>query len=565
MIKMTDYSKYWRKNRSTHEATELAFGLRALRKVAGHISRDVKPIYWKGMVEEDDRTIIVDTDTVLGSYPISHKDFDNLVGQVVLDGFNSKEGSEGVSGEVMREMPAIKDKARPYLKAVLDAAEDIYIDAMAGPQGWSLYLNTYWQNQLSKEFGDPLMPPNPERMANIWKRTTLLKEIPDELHVLYQDPMDILMKYADEIKRLVSLPSRGERRDERVALYGKMWKTLYQSISEWESLQDNTEDAEQFDETGVLDEESEMEDMPGDVEMEEDEVPPEGIDPDLSEEIRSIMEDGETDETQEIIVAIQDADPRPMDTVFRQGVARTNIKPDELQVKRLRNIFREQESLIKKSRRKRIRRGLVGGKLDGHRLYRVPINEKVFKNKQAPNHDYLWQICIVADASASMAGKGGQNKPWNVAEKTFVSVLEAAKGFRNLLDIYAYNAEKNICALTQLYHGGELYSVMPAGRTPSGQAIMGAAKLLKRKYKKSMIIHITDGASNCGMRLSDSVDHCQAIGIEVFSIGCGCTKQTQDFLRASFPPGHVYFMKSIEYLSVGIEYLFKRKILNFNS
>ena len=160
-----------------------------------------------------------------------------------------------------------------------------------------------------------------------------------------------------------------------------------------------------------------------------------------------------------------------------------------------------------------------------------------------------------------MAGKGGQNKPWNTAEKTFISVAEAAKGTGNLLDIYAYNAEKNVCSLTKLYHGGELYSVMPAGRTPSGQAIVGAATMLRRKYKKSMIIHITDGAANCGLRLSEAVDHCTRMGIEVFTIGCGCTKQTRDFLRGSFPPGHVYFMQSIDYLSVGIEYLFKRKIL----
>jgi len=107
---------------------------------------------------------------------------------------------------------------------------------------------------------------------------------------------------------------------------------------------------------------------------------------------------------------------------------------------------------------------------------------------------------------------------------------------------------------------------MPAGRTPSGQAIMAAATLLNkklnRKQKKKMIIHITDGAANCGLPLSDAVKYCRRNNIEAYTIGCGCTPQTRNFLRESFPLGHVYFLKNINYLSAGLEHLFKRKILN---
>ncbi len=559
---MTTYSRYWRKNRSRHEATELVLGLRALRKVAGHIGRNVKPIFWRGMVEEDNRSIIMDTDTVLGIYPISHRNFDILVGRVVLEGLASVEWTDWVSNKVMKNVTDLPDQARPYLESILAAAEDIYVDAMARPNVWTLYLTNLWKTQIYKEVRDPILPPSPESLVNIWRRRVLLKETPDQLHYYYDDPLDILMKYTGAIKELTSLSTPGARREKRVELYGKMWADVYASISEWEEFQQNPEAINMFDDAAAKGELPEMEDPRGDMEAEEDEVAPEGLDPDLAEEVRSILEEGEADLTEDIIVAVQEPEARPMETLFRRGVAKSNVQPDELQVKRLRNIFKEQESLIRKSMRKRIRRGLVGGKLDAHRLYRVPINDKVFKNKQAPNNDHLWQIAIVADASASMAGKGGKNKPWNTAEKTFISVAEAAKGSRNLLDIYAYNAEKNVCTLTQLYHGGVLYSIMPAGRTPSGQAILGAAMVLKRKYKKSMIIHVTDGAANCGLRLGDAIDCCTNMGIEVFTIGCGCTKQTRDFLRGAFPPGHVYFMQSIDYLSVGIEYLFKRKILD---
>ena len=50
-----------------------------------------------------------------------------------------------------------------------------------------------------------------------------------------------------------------------------------------------------------------------------------------------------------------------------------------------------------------------------------------------------------------MAGKSERQKPWYIAEKAFASIAEAATGFRNVLDIYAYSAEKNICTLTQLW------------------------------------------------------------------------------------------------------------------
>jgi hypothetical protein len=129
-----------------------------------------------------------------------------------------------------------------------------------------------------------------------------------------------------------------------------------------------------------------------------------------------------------------------------------------------------------------------------------------------------------------------------------------------LIDIYAYNAERNRCNITQLFYGGSIYSVSPSGRTPSGQAIMAVAQRLNRKYKKSMIVHITDGASNCGLSLRDSLEFCRVNQIEVFTIGCGCNRQTKDFLRQFFLPSNLYFLKNINNLAEGLEYLFKKTL-----
>jgi hypothetical protein len=538
--------------------------LRALRKVTGHIGRNVKPVYWKGMVEPDERSILVDPEATLGLYPIPHKSFDLLVGKVVLEGLASIEWSDWVLDKVIKSVTDIPEEVKPFFAAFLAAAEDIYIDELARPRVWSLYLNNFWKTALSTETRDPELPPSPDSLVNVWRSSVILGEKPDQLHYYYDDPLEILTNQTDRIREVTSVPTSRERRERRIDLYQEIWSQIYEAISEWEDFQIHPDAINMLDEAApksTLPESEEIQEPSEADEEEEREL--DGLDPDLAEEVRSIMEEGDTDLTQDIAVAVQEPEAKSMETFYKRGVAKTDVQPDELQVKRLRRIFREQESLIRRVRRRQIRRGLIEGKLDARRLYRVPLDGKVFKNRQAPGSDYLWQICIVADASASMAGKGGRQKPWHIAEKTFVSVAEAAKGFRNLLDIYAYNAEKNRCTLTQLYHGDALYSVMPMGRTPSGQAIAAAAMRINKKYKKSMIIHITDGAANCGLRISDAVSYCQKNNIEVFTIGCGCTQQTRNFLREAFPEGHVYFMKNINYLSVGLEYLFKRKILQY--
>lgn len=69
---VASYSKYWRINRSRGEAAELALALRAMRKVTGHIGPNVKPVFWKGMAEDENRFIILDPETVKDNYPIPH-------------------------------------------------------------------------------------------------------------------------------------------------------------------------------------------------------------------------------------------------------------------------------------------------------------------------------------------------------------------------------------------------------------------------------------------------------------------------------------------------------------
>jgi len=479
---MTTYSRYWRKNRSGHATTELALSLRALRKVAAHIGKRVKPVFWKGMVAADKTAMFLDTEKIQGRYPIPFRDFDILVARVALEGLASIECTDGVRDTVISDVSNLSEHEKPYLEALLEAAEYIYVDELAKHHIWALYLSNLWLTEFSTHQRDPRLPPSPSSLGSIWMRKAILNQHPDQLHYHYNEVIDLLTNHTDPIRELVLLPSLSTRRKTRIALYLDMWSRVQEIVSEWETLQLNPDAISMFDETG---QKAELSDAKDNKEAkEEGENQANGaLEWDIAEEVRSIMEEREAGLTRDIAVAVHGPETGSIEMMIKCGETRSNIRADELQIRQLMKIFREQETLVRRFRKRNIRRGLIEGELDARRLYRVPINGKVFKNKQAPSSENFWQICIVADASASMAGKRERQNPWHIAEKTFASLATAATGFKNIIDIYAYSAKKNIGTLTQLWHGGELYSVLPEGRTPSGQAIMTVAKLLNKELK----------------------------------------------------------------------------------
>ncbi len=560
---MVTYSRYWRRNVSQHPPTELGLSLRALRKVAAHLGKNVKPVFWKGMQATDTNSITLDPDVVDRAYPIPSKTFDILVGQVVHEGLSSLEWREWVVGKVQQGVSDLPENFAPFLEAFVQAAEDIYIDELARPRVWSLYLSSFWKNDRMKETRDPTLPPSAESLALAWRTRETRGPLPEPLHHYYNDPLDRLRECTRVIREVVSLSSPAERREKRVDLYLKTWTSLQEILSQWEDFASSPDAINMFDEAapeGRLPEPENTDEAERENEGDKREET-QGLEPDLAEEVMKLVEDQETDLTRTILVAVEDPEAGSMRTRVRQGTARMAMQPDPLLVRQLKRIFSEQESLVRRVRRRRVRRGLIEGNLDARRLHRVPIDGKVFKTREPPTSEHSWQICLVADGSASMAGKGARQKPWPVAEKAFASLAEASKGSRNRVDIYAYHEERNRCTLTQLYHGGDLYTVVPSGRTPSGQAIMAAAVTLRERRHRRLIIHITDGASNCGVRLSEAVEFCERNAIELFTIGCGCSQQTKDFLRECFAFDRLYFMKTIRTLPLVLERLLRQRIL----
>jgi hypothetical protein len=515
------------------------------------------------MQAADTNTITIDPDEADRAFPIPAETFDIFVGQVVHQGLSSLEWGEWVVARVRQRAAGVPERLVPFLEAFVNAAEDIYLDELCRSRVWSLYLLNSWKTESRRDARDPALPPSASSLALTWRTRETTGFLPRGLHHDYNEPLERLRDCAPAIREVATTLSPAERREKRVDLYLRTWTGLQEILSEWEAFGSSPAAIPLFDEAArerrlpnpqkrdAREDESEG----GETEHFS------GLDQELAEEVMKLVEEGETDVTRTLLVAVEDPEAGSMRTRVRLGTARMAVQPDPLLVKQLRRVFTEQESRIRRARRRRIRRGLVEGKLDPLRLHRVPMDGKAFKSREPPAQEHAWQILLVADASASMAGKGVRQKSWPIAEKAFASLAEASRGSRNRVDIYAYHEEKDVCTLTRLYHGGDLYTVVPSGRTPSGQAILAAAVTLPESRSRNILIHITDGASNCGVRLTDAVGFCSRNGIELFTIGCGCSRQTKDFLRECFSADRLFFLKDIRTLPLVLERLLRQRIL----
>lgn len=557
-----EYSRYWRKNYSRHEATELAAALAAMRKVAGHIGINVKPIYWQGMSASPGNSIILNPADIKGTYPIPFQKIDLMVGKVVREAFGCIEWDEWVEDQVKRRVSLPAEEMKDYLDNLICTLEDIYITELVRPTVWHLYLSKYWRTLINKRERDPSLPPTASSIASVWREVMFFQTLPSNLHYYYDDLIKVLLENFEKITELKNLSTLTERRERRVEIYLKMWTRICSIIGEWEKFVFAPDAVNIEDEAGAkIKKPDTREKKEEDAGQDGEEGKPTGLDEELAAEVSFKLDEGESDLTQHISVAVEDPRAKAMNTIFTRAVAKCNLNPNQSQVERLRRIFQIQKTMARRARVKGIIRGVDMGKIDARRLYRVPLDGKIFKMRDILGSDYAWNISIVADASASMAGKGTAHKPWTVAEQTFVSLAQAAKGFFNHLEVFGYQEKSNQCNLIQLYREGELYTITPEGKTPTGQAIIAAAMLMKKNDRRKLIIHITDGAANCGVSVVDALEYCRRNGIDLITIGCGCNVQTKQFLLERYPRGAVYLMDDIHHLPEGLEILFRDRLL----
>ncbi|RLB12901.1 MAG: hypothetical protein DRG39_00635 [Deltaproteobacteria bacterium] len=540
------YSDYWRRNLSSIESRELVYLLKALKKVARHVSSRVKPIEWKGISVFDEGKIVLDLSYVLGEYPVPPVKVDALVGWVVHETLHVREMSSFVLYKARGYSKGFPMAQKRIFLQMIEAGEDIYVNHVAKGSIWEFYLNRAWKDYYPRirRDKDSII----SILFDIWRKTFFQEGFRPPLGLSpLKGALDLLQDFGHRLLAISKEKSVMEKALQRFSLYQEMWSSIYPLVRDWErSLITDFPDLDATD-------------------MYKDEESGSGSDePDISlprrdiEQLKEMLVEQEEDLTSQIRAMVKDGSS-VMPTFFWEEDIPCDIMPDPGTVKKIRAVF---ESQRQKSRRflHSVNRGLPFGKIDSRRLHRLFIDGRLFKEKEY-EHRHYWNIVILVDASISMSinkNKADADNWYNV-QKAFSSLYEAAKGYRNIIQLYAYYEQAGRCFVSNLLKNNRLYTLSPRGKTPSGQAIMAIALNMNKGHrKKDLLIHITDGESNCGIDVSEAIRYCERKGIRMITIGCGYNEQIRDYLSKTYK--NIYFMKDFQELPEALENLLRKTL-----
>jgi hypothetical protein len=140
-------------------------------------------------------------------------------------------------------------------------------------------------------------------------------------------------------------------------------------------------------------------------------------------------------------------------------------------------------------------------------------------------------IVLLVDATGSMADPS----KWDKTERICQTLFSALHGYNKNARILAYNEVKNACRISELHRGGRMFTVLPHGKTASGEAIIATAiTLRKKRVRKSRIVHITDGASNWGCGVDEAIAYCRKNKVGLLTLGIGCSAAGKKSLRDEY-------------------------------
>ncbi|MDI6776501.1 MAG: vWA domain-containing protein [Syntrophales bacterium] len=489
-------SAFWRKNVSFIEATELANILRALRKVAGHIGQNVGRIEWAGMSHAGEEAIVLDPDVVLGCYPVPFRRIDYLVGIVTHEALHRTEWTELVWKKIEEASKNMGLTHKIILQKIVYTGEDIYVDCISDKSILSLYTRA--ARSIAMEEARLLLKSKAvtvEELIYLWW-VSVWKEFEEtEILPVYQGPLAILQGLTDRLKEVhQQKKSVTDRCVERYHLYRETWENIKDIIASWQIMDRSLLWSAPTEEAEVRPKKPPPKAALSDAEVQQIETKLAYDSTDITPIIRSIVGD--------------DVDIVPISRWDFNMPAHPVV--DHHLAARLKLIFEtyaDREILPS--------RGLVSGKVDRRRLYRAPINGRCFFEKQSlPKMD--WNICLLMDASGSMAGP-----KWRMVENVVGTIHRAFRGFGNRLQAYGYFEVEGVCLISKLRKGSNLLSIPPAGKTATGQAIIAAAYFMPRMGGRSFIIHVTDGESNLGCDVHYGIDYCKRRNIHLVTLGCG--------------------------------------------
>lgn len=519
------YSEYWRRDKSPIESLELAKLLLSIRKISSYVGRNTGDIVWAGM--ECQEGISLDPSFIMGSYPVPAARADIVVGLAVRKAYLRTEWSERFKNIALQRLNLMPVYAYKF-KLFFDMAEWIYVDCLSNRSVLGLYTEKARQWELLQKYEEFINPPTATELFHIWWKMAAdrsgrgyTEEYRDRsvggltertsLEKFYETPIALLNSI---IEPLINVCPRidgvTERGYSRIELYTSIWEELLEYIKFWPG--------DRADHILLADKYRE------DLEKEEEEK--KAVKATLlsfAEEIERNLTRKAVDFTGQVKSIVKNVD----DVVRIEGNDVVMPAQDKIDPKLQQSLRMVIKSVAQ--RKTTYNRGLTSGKIDRRRLYRAPTSGTVFQLKKN-DFELVNDIVLLVDCTGSMAGP----TKWAWTEMIYQTLFDAIKAYNRNARVFGYNEVKGACRITELYMAGKFFTVLPHGKTASGEAIIATALSLKRKSKRPFIIHITDGASNWGCGVKDAIGFCKKSRIELLTLGLGCDPSNKNALRKEY-------------------------------
>lgn len=532
-------SDYWRKTASNREGLELANLLKSLRRIVGHLGTNAGTVEYAGMSYGKGSQILIDQGSIMGQYPVPAQKVDILVGLVIHEALHNREWSGHVWKTLEPEFGIMSTKALIGFQKVVSAGEDIYVDSTLEGSMFGMYLAEA-QGRAAEDMAECIdfTRPSIDALVALWWMTASRIDPPRScwLHE-YRACRHVLSALGSNLKEVFREDGIVNRCKKRAGLF----------LGAWRELAGKVEGLAVLDRKLLWYAESLSTSQEG-----REDSPPNPVDKrrftaDLAHEIEHHLAAGTKDITPLIRAVVGSGHEEIIPTSRWDFPIPAGPMIDHALVKRLKSIFlsySKHEFLYS--------RGLTGGKVDGRRLYRAPVSGRCFKQREVRAH-LKWDIVLLIDASGSMRGT-----KWKIVENTAASLHRALSGCGGRFGVYAYFESDGICMISSLVREGGLHSIIPAGRTASGQAIIAAALVMPSSAARKLLIHITDGESNAGCDVRYGIEYCGKCSIPLVTLGCAC--RDRQVMREQYGSS-IEFLEDFRHLPVAVENLLRRLFL----
>jgi len=331
------------------------------------------------------------------------------------------------------------------------------------------------------------------------------------LDKFYTKPIDVLNRMVAALRTdCAAAGGVAERVDFRVDLYLAVWKQLLPFIRFWPGDRGDRSLVPDFCDDDIAMEEEDRKAVKATIVS-------------YAQMIERALPTKNRDFTEELKDNVDNID----DVVKIEGNDVVMIAADRIDYDLLRKLERVVGAAAQ--RNSSFNRGLKSGKIHARRLYRAHTTGAVFQEKRH-EFDLRNDVVVLVDATGSMADP----TKWDRAESTYQTLFTAIRRFNKRARLFAYNEVKDACRITELYRGDTMLTILPHGKTASGEAIIATGLSTRKTNRRRLMIHITDGASNWGCGVGEAVAYCRRHGISLLTLGIGCSPSAKQSLRDEY-------------------------------